>query len=34
MKNLRALDIVEINPEKDINNLTLSLGAKIVCELV
>lgn len=34
MKNLRAVDLVEINPEKDIDNLTVKLGAKIIVELV
>lgn len=34
VKNLRALDIVEINPEKDINNKTIKLGAKILSEFI
>jgi len=34
MKNLRAVDIVEINPEKDINGMTIKLGAKILGELI
>jgi agmatinase len=34
MKNLRAVDLVEINPEKDVNNLTVKLGAKIISELI
>jgi len=34
IKNLRAIDIVEINPEKDISNLTVKLGAKILGELL
>ena len=34
MKNLRGIDIVEINPEKDENNLTIKLGAKILSELI
>ena len=33
MRNLRAVDIVEINPEKDKDNLTVKLGAKILGEL-
>lgn len=33
LKNLRGVDIVEINPEKDINNSTIKLGAKIVSEI-
>jgi len=27
IKNLKAVDLVEINPDKDINNLTIKLGA-------
>jgi arginase family enzyme len=36
MKNLKAVDIVEINPEKDaeFNNITTKLGAKILSELL
>jgi arginase family enzyme len=34
IKNLRAVDLVEINPEKDENNLTVKLGAKILAELI
>ena len=34
MKNLRVVDIVEINPEKDKDNLTVKLGAKILGELL
>jgi arginase family enzyme len=34
IKNLRAVDLVEINPEKDRDNLTVKLGAKIVGELI
>jgi len=34
MKNLRAVDIVEINPEKDRDDLTVKLGAKILGELL
>ena len=34
IKNLRAVDIVEINPDKDVNNLTVKLGAKILGELL
>lgn len=33
MKNLKAVDIVEINPDKD-NGLTVKLGAKILSELI
>ncbi|MAG79018.1 hypothetical protein CMI40_01435 [Candidatus Pacearchaeota archaeon] len=34
IKNLKAIDIVEINPDKDKNNLTVKLGAKILSELI
>ena len=34
IKNLRAVDIVEINPEKDKDNLTVKLGAKVLAELL
>lgn len=34
IKNLKALDIVEINPDKDVNNQTVKLGAKILSELI
>lgn len=34
MKNLRAVDLVEINPEKDENDITVKLGAKIISEFV
>ncbi len=34
IKNLRAVDIVEINPFKDENNKTVKLGAKILGELL
>jgi len=34
MKNLRAVDLVEINPEKEKDNLTVKLGAKILSELL
>ncbi len=34
IKNLRGIDIVEINSEKDKNNLTVKLGAKILGGLV
>jgi len=34
IKNLRAVDIVEINSEKDESNLTVKLGAKILAELL
>jgi len=34
VKNLRAIDIVEINPDKDVNDITIKLGAKILAELI
>lgn len=34
MKNLKAVDIVEINSEKDRDKLTIKLGAKILGELI
>ncbi len=34
IKSLKAVDIVEINPDKDINNMTIKLGAKILGELI
>lgn len=34
IKNLRGLDIVEINPQKDEKGLTVKLGAKILSEVV
>jgi len=34
IKNLKAIDLVEINPEKDKDNQTVKLGAKILGELI
>ncbi len=34
IKNLRAIDLVEINPEKDSSGKSVKLGAKILGELV
>lgn len=34
MKNLRAVDIVEINTKKDRNNQTIKLGAKVLGEFL
>lgn len=34
IKNLRAIDIVEINPDKDVNNMTVKLGAKVLAEVI
>lgn len=33
LKNLRAMDLVEVNPKKDINNITINLAAKILVEM-
>lgn len=30
MRNLNTVDLVEINPRKDVNNLTVNLGKKII----
>lgn len=34
LKNLKMVDLVEISPEKDHNNLTVKLGEKILKELI
>ncbi len=34
MKNLARIDIVEVNPRKDVNNMTSKLGAKLIAELM
>jgi len=34
VKNLRALDIVEINPDKDADGRTVKLGARILSEFI
>jgi formiminoglutamase len=34
LKNLRAFDVVEINPTKDVAGMTVKLGAKIVGEIL
>ncbi len=34
IKNLRGVDIVEINPDKDEENKTIKLGAKILAEII
>ncbi len=34
LKNLKKVDIVEVNLEKDVNNQTVKLAAKIIWELV
>lgn len=33
LRNLRAFDLVEINPSKDVNDMTSKAGAKILVEL-
>ncbi|MEA3430616.1 MAG: arginase family protein [Nanoarchaeota archaeon] len=33
-KNLKMVDLVEINPDKDMNGITVKLGSKIVKELL
>lgn len=33
MKNLKAVDLVEVNPQKDTNKMTAKLAAKIIAEL-
>lgn len=34
LKNLRRVDLVEINPEKDFNEMTVRLGARILYEFI
>jgi len=34
LDNFKGGDIVEINPEKDINNMTVKLGAKLLGEMI
>ncbi len=34
LKNLKRVDLVEVDPDKDINNITVRLAAKIVAELI
>lgn len=34
LKNLKMIDLVEINPDKDNNDITSKLGAKIISEMV
>jgi arginase family enzyme len=33
LKNLKACDLFEVNPDKDINEITLTLAAKIIAEM-
>ncbi len=34
LKNLKSMDLVEVNPAKDVNNMTVKLAAKLVVELL
>lgn len=34
LKNFKGADIVGINPEKDVNNMTIKLGAKLLSEMI
>ena len=34
LKNIRKYDLVEVNPEKDVNNMTSKAAAKIIKELI
>ncbi len=34
LENFKGADIVEINPEKDINEMTVKLGAKLLAEMI
>ncbi|MBI2670966.1 arginase family protein [Candidatus Woesearchaeota archaeon] len=34
LKNLRAIDLVEVNPKKDINNMTSKLAARLIAEFM
>ncbi|MBI2671443.1 arginase family protein [Candidatus Woesearchaeota archaeon] len=34
LKNLKRIDLVEVNPKKDINEMTVKLAAKILSELL
>jgi len=34
LDNFRGADIVEINPDKDVNNITVKLGAKLLSEMI
>ena len=33
LKNLKAIDLVEVNPDKDVSSLTVKLAAKLIVEL-
>ena len=34
LKNLKRVDLVEVNPQKDVNEMTTKLAAKIIAELL
>jgi len=34
LENFRGADIVEINPDKDVNDMTVKLGAKLLAEMI
>jgi arginase family enzyme len=34
LKNLKRVDIVEVNPQKDVNGMTTKLAAKIIGEMI
>ena len=34
LRNLKMIDLVEVNPKKDLNKMTIKLSAKIVKELL
>jgi arginase family enzyme len=33
LKNLKMMDLVEVNPNKDLNDLTVNLAAKVIVEM-
>ena len=33
LKNIQMWDLVEVNPEKDVNNLTVMVAAKLIVEM-
>lgn len=34
LNNFKGADIVEINPDKDVNNMTIKLGARLLAEMI
>ena len=34
LKNFRAMDLVEVNPKKDVNDITVNLAAKLLVEII